>query len=241
MDRRDDVRPALAGFAEGDRPPACRRRLGPVHVGVDDVRPDLGEVGGQGADGDRVVGLVDDEDGERRPAGACGRRSRPTARRPTRRSAPGRAGSPARRGAPGRRRSCRSRGPRRRGSAARPAGVGRVERASRQGSQRRRCAHRQPSRSSDEQALDRLVDRAPLVLVGLVAAQEVEPAACRASSARCDVGVDHQRRPATGRAHRGRRRRCSRGSRRPSRSGCPAAIRRSPTVRNARRSGPSAP
>ena len=39
-------------------------RLGAVHVGVDDVGPDLGQVRGQGADGDRVVRLVDDEDGD---------------------------------------------------------------------------------------------------------------------------------------------------------------------------------
>ena len=36
--------------------------LGAVHVVVDDVGADLGEVGGQRADRDRVVGLVDDED-----------------------------------------------------------------------------------------------------------------------------------------------------------------------------------
>ena len=36
--------------------------LGPEHVGMDDVRTDLGQVGRQGTDADRVIGLVDDED-----------------------------------------------------------------------------------------------------------------------------------------------------------------------------------
>ena len=97
-----------------------------------------------------------------------------------------------------------------------------------------------PVPSSDEQPLDRLVDRAPLVLVRLVAAQEVEPADAGGEGAR-DQAVDQQDRPATGRGRPGRRRRCSRGSPRRSRSGCPAAIRRPPTDRNARRSGPSGP
>ena len=48
--------------------------VGAVHVGVDDVGPDVGEVGRQRADRDRVVGLVDDERPRSRPAGACGRR-----------------------------------------------------------------------------------------------------------------------------------------------------------------------
>ena len=46
-------------------------------------------------------------------------------------------------------------------------------------------------RSRDEQPLDRLVDRAPLVLVGLVAAQEVEarrPAAMRSREVRGRAG-----------------------------------------------------
>ena len=66
MGRGDEVRPALAGLAEGDDRPG-RDGLGAVHVGVDDVGPDLGEVGGQGPDRDRVVRLIDDED---RDAGA---------------------------------------------------------------------------------------------------------------------------------------------------------------------------
>ncbi len=54
MGRRDEVRPALAGLAEGDDR-ARRDGLGAVHVGVDDVGADLGEVGGQRADGDRII------------------------------------------------------------------------------------------------------------------------------------------------------------------------------------------
>ena len=66
MDRGDQVRPALARLAEGDDR-ACRDRLGAIHVGVDDVRADLGQVRGQGADRDRVVGVVDDQDGDAGP------------------------------------------------------------------------------------------------------------------------------------------------------------------------------
>ena len=49
-------------------------------------------------------------------------------------------------------------------------------------------------RPSDEQPLDRLVDGAPLVLVGLVAAQEVEPADAALERAP-DVALDHAARP----------------------------------------------
>ena len=66
VDGRHEVRPALAGLAEGEDRPG-RDGLGAVHVGVDDVGADLGQVRGQRADRDRVVGLVDDED---RDAGA---------------------------------------------------------------------------------------------------------------------------------------------------------------------------
>ena len=52
--RRDQVRPPLAGLAERDDRP-CRHRLGAVHVGVDDVGADLGQVGRERTDGDRVI------------------------------------------------------------------------------------------------------------------------------------------------------------------------------------------
>ena len=65
--------------------------------------------------------------------------------------------------------------------------------------------------SPDEQPLDGLVDRAPVVLVRLVAAQEVEPAA-RRPPGRARSGCRPSGRPATGRGRRGRRPRCSRGS-----------------------------
>ena len=165
-----------------------RDGLGAVHVGVDDVGPDLGQVGGQRADRDRVVGVVDDEDRRRRPAGACGRRCPPTATRPRRRSASGPSGSRARRGAPGRRRSCRSRGPRRPGSPA--AGSGGRSTGVEAGIARASGRSRQPFLPPDEEALDRLVHGAPLVLVGLVAAQEVEPPHAGRERA-LDVGVDH--------------------------------------------------
>ena len=54
-------------------------RLRPEHVVVDDVRPNLGQVGGQGAHGDRVVRLVDDQDVETgllELAGGAARRER---------------------------------------------------------------------------------------------------------------------------------------------------------------------
>ena len=59
VDRRDDIRPLMAGVAERDR----RLRpddVGPIHVGVDDVGSDASEVGGEGRDRGGVVGLVDD-------------------------------------------------------------------------------------------------------------------------------------------------------------------------------------
>ena len=76
VDGRDQVRPAVADLGEGqDR--SGRDGLGAVHVGVDDVGPDLGQVRGERADGDRVVGIVDDEDRDRRALelahGAAGR------------------------------------------------------------------------------------------------------------------------------------------------------------------------
>jgi hypothetical protein len=51
--------------------------VGAVHVGVDDVRPDAGQIRGQRGDRGRVVGLVDERDGEPGPLqlahGAAGR------------------------------------------------------------------------------------------------------------------------------------------------------------------------
>ena len=66
VDRADEVRPAMADLLEGQDGPRGDG-LGAVHVGVDDVRPDLAQVRGQRADGDRVVHLVDDEDGDAGP------------------------------------------------------------------------------------------------------------------------------------------------------------------------------
>ena len=66
VDGRDDVRPSVADLAEGDRR-ARPDELGPVHVVVQDVGSGIDQVGGQRADGDRVVRLVDDEDVEARP------------------------------------------------------------------------------------------------------------------------------------------------------------------------------
>ena len=88
---RDDVRLAMADLAEGDDRPGGDG-LGPEHVGVDDVGADLGQVRGQGADGDGVVRLVDDAGPRSRPAAACARRCPPTATRSTRRSATGPSG-----------------------------------------------------------------------------------------------------------------------------------------------------
>ena len=138
MDRGHEVRPALAGLAQRDDR-AGGDRLGAVHVGVDDVGPDLGEVGGQGADRDRVVRVVDDEDGDAGPlelAHGAARRQRHHRHVV---AGCGRSGSPASRGAPGRRRSCRSPGPRRRGSADRASGGPLDRRQAR--SQGSGCAH----------------------------------------------------------------------------------------------------
>ncbi len=86
VDRRHEVRPAVADLAEG-HDGARPDRVGAVHVGVEDVGAHLGQVRRQRADRDRVVDLVDDEDRDAGPLRACGRRSPPTARRPRRRSA----------------------------------------------------------------------------------------------------------------------------------------------------------
>ena len=115
---RDQIRPPLAGLAERDDR-AGRDGLGAVHVGVDDVGTELREVSREGADRDRIVGLVDDQHAHARALELADRAPRRQRRRPRRRSGPDPSESRARRGAPGRRRSCRSRGPRPRGSAGR--------------------------------------------------------------------------------------------------------------------------
>ena len=227
----------MADLAERDDRPGPDR-LGAVHVVVDDVGADLGQVRREGADRDRVVGLVDDEDGERRPAAACARRCPATATRPTRRSASGPSGvtRPYRCSwAPpfvpvARTWTTRIR---------RPPASGRALDGVEAGIERRGGAHHQSLRRTSS-ALDGLVDRAPLVLVRLVAAQEVDPAQARARG-RARRRRRPSGRPATGRARRGRRRRCSRGRRRRSRSGCrPRSAGRRPTG-SVRRSGPSGP
>ena len=65
MGRGDQVRAPLAGLAQRDDG-ARRDRLGAIHVGVDDVRPDFREMGCQGTHGDDVVRLIDDEDRDAR-------------------------------------------------------------------------------------------------------------------------------------------------------------------------------
>ena len=67
------------------------------------------------------------------------------------------------------------------------------------------------------------------------------PAGCSPARSRAPGTWRASRRPARGRAHRGRRRRCSRGSHRGVWMPIPAAIRRPPTVRKASRIGPSGP
>ena len=237
VDGRDDVRPALAGLAEGDDR-AGPDDLGPVHVGVDDVGADLGEVRRERADRDRVVRLVDDEDRDAGPLeladGAAGRQ------RDDRDVVAGRV-------EPGDQRVEVLLG------AAVRAGREHLDDADRG---RRRAAggstgveagiERQRARSSGRSAggtSRRWIGSstgAPLVLVRLVAAQEVEPALAGRERP-LDVGVDHHARPARARARPGRRRRCSRGSRRASRSGCRPRSAGRRRVRNVRRSGPSAP
>ena len=188
VDRRDEVRPALAGLAEGDDR-AGRDGLGAVHVGVDDVRPDLGQVGGQGPDRDGVVRVVDDED---RDAGALELAHRAAGRQRHDRHVvaggihPGHEREEVLLGAAvgaGREDLDDADPP--------PAGeVGTLER--RQAADPTAAgALMSAVPSSDEQPLDRLVDRAPLVLVGLVAAQEVEPPDAGRQGT-LDQRVDHE-------------------------------------------------
>ena len=61
VDGAHQVRPAMADLGEREDGPG-RDGLGPEHVGVDDVRANLGEMSGEGSDADRVIRLVDDED-----------------------------------------------------------------------------------------------------------------------------------------------------------------------------------
>ena len=61
VDGRHDVRAGPADLAQGDRR-ARPDQLGPVHVVVDDLRPELGQERRHGPRGDGVVGLVDDRD-----------------------------------------------------------------------------------------------------------------------------------------------------------------------------------
>ena len=155
----DEVRPALAGLAEGDDR-ARRDGLGAVHVGVDDVGPDLGQVGRQGPDRDRVVGLLDDEDRDAGPlelADGAARRERDDRDVVARRVDPGHErvevllGAAVRAG----REDLDDADPPR-------AGERRARRrASRHGIPGQRGAHARPFRPPDEQPLDRLVRRRP--------------------------------------------------------------------------------
>ena len=151
-------------------------RLGAVHVGVDDVGADLGQVRRQRADGDRVVGLVDDQDvdaGALELADGTPRRERDDRDVVARRVDAGDQRVEVLLGA------AVGAGREDLDDADRPppASVGRVD-GLEAGIERAR-ARSSSDRSSHEHALDRLVHRAPLVLVGLVAAQEVEPPLAR--------------------------------------------------------------
>src|SRR5439155_5638916 len=61
VDGRDDVGPRQTDLSQ-PRGGARSYELRPIHVVVDDVRADAGHVGGQGTNGRRVVGLIEDED-----------------------------------------------------------------------------------------------------------------------------------------------------------------------------------
>ena len=61
MDGPDDERARPAGLGEGERR-ARAHELGPVHVVVDDLGPEVGQQRGHRTDRDGVVGLVDDVD-----------------------------------------------------------------------------------------------------------------------------------------------------------------------------------
>ena len=179
VDGRDDVRPAVAALARAPSPPWCptmsaRYMWVWITSGRTSARwavraPDRGG----------VVRLVDD--GHIEAVALELADGAPAGQRDDRRLVVGRVepATSARTGAPGRRRWCRSRGSRRRGR-----GRARASGSARAGRGRDPRSAGAPIRlaaavvAPDEQALDRLVDRAPLVLVGLVAAQEVEPRAC---------------------------------------------------------------
>ena len=162
--------------------------LGPVHVGVDDVGADLGEVRGKGRDRDRVVGLVDDQDrdtGAQELAHGTPRRQRDDRDVVASRVDPGDQGVEVLLGA-----AVGAGGEDLDDADATAWNASAAEAASRQRIPGHRCAHlRTPV--ADEQALDGLVVGAPLVLVGLVAAQEVEPAPTGREGP-LDEGVDHQ-------------------------------------------------
>ena len=238
MDGRHEVRPTLAGLAEGDDRPG-RDRLGAVHVGVDDVGPDLGQVGGQGPDRDRVVRLLDDEDRRRRRAGACAPRCPPTATRPTRRSGT---------------RSIRVTSENRCSWAPpfvpvartsttrirRPRGELRaIDRASGRRSHGSGCAH--VSRSCAGRASAGRARRPRPTRTCTTRCRAGSRAGARRPPGRARPSRGSSARPATGRGRRGRRPRCSRGSRRRVSKWIPAAMRLPATDRKASRSGPSGP
>ena len=93
--------------AGGDRR-ASPDHLGAEHVGVDEVDLVVAQPAGELADGELVVGLVEDVDRRRRAPGGAGRRSRPRATGRARRTGCGRGAAGARCSSPGRRRCRRS-------------------------------------------------------------------------------------------------------------------------------------
>ena len=215
VDRRDDPRPAVAGLAQRDRRLRAHE-LRAVHVVVDDVRADVREVRGEDPRRDRVVVLVDDRHVDARALELA--HGRPAGERHDRHVVdglvhPGHEVVDVLLGtAVGARRHdlddadavAPGHGPT---AHRREAGVPGGLRA-----HRRLC-------SSDQQPLDWPVHGAPLVLVGLVAAEEVHVRGTRAP-ARGARSAPPSARPATGRGHRGPRRRCSTGRHPGSRTRC---------------------
>ena len=189
--------------------------LGPVHVGVDHVGAHLGQMGRQRADGDRIVRLVDDED---RDAGLLQLAHGTPRRQRHDRHVVARGVEPRDQRVEVLLGAAVGAGREHLDDPDPPAGG---QRRTHDGLEARiegrRRAHAAPLRRTSSRWIGSST-RAPLVLVGLVAAQEVEPALARG-----DAPARRTRRPsrrrATGRARPDRRRRCSRGSRRPSRNG----------------------
>jgi len=72
MDGPDHVRPRAPRLRESQRR-ARPHQLRPVHVVVDDLGTDVGHERGHGPDGDRVVRLLEDVDGQAQAGDLAGR------------------------------------------------------------------------------------------------------------------------------------------------------------------------